>query len=264
MYKPYKPYLIRTPEFSPTSGGIRVMYGLYGWLLAKGQLAYLNTRIDTPSIGIYPEIYAGNEMDSQKVIRYILQTPGVMGTTINGVFQRGPTVNEYKNDPQYMNDEFYVFSKIYDTFGVNDDHILFLPIINLHLFRDLKKKRTKTCYIVGKGTNKNKHPEDAIELTRELASDQAQLAVLLNECQLLYGYDHLTAMYDIARLCGCPVTYLGDATRDELKDYEPGLDGIDFGDGTMWTSDAFRFNYENMVTDFSMKLDRMIDRTQSD
>ena len=248
----YKPYLLRTPDFNPTSGGIRVMWGLYGWLLAKGQLAYLNTQIDVQSIGIYPEIYHGNDMKADKVVRYMLNAPGVMAT--HGV--PGPTTF----DPT---DEIYVFSKIYDTFGVDDDHLLFLPIINLHLFKNMGKVRTKTCYLVGKGTNKHLHPEDAIEITRDFANDQKALADLLNECQMLYGYDHLSAAYDIARLCGCPVEYHGDATREELKDYEPGLDGIDFGGGTMWSIDSFRDNYQSLITQFSMKLDRFIERTQS-
>ena len=110
-----KPYLLRVPPMDPVSGGIRVVYGLYGWLLAKGQIAFLNTQIDVPSIGIYPEIYHGNDMGSQKVIRYILQTPGRMGTSDEfGTFQRGPEAFDPK-------DEIYVFSKVYDQWNVPDD-----------------------------------------------------------------------------------------------------------------------------------------------
>lgn len=253
----YKPYSIWLPNWDSTSGGIRVLYGLYGWMLIKGQIIYQNV-ISDDFIGIYPEVVSGNPLKTNRSIRYILNTPGVMA--FNGL--PSPTTNEYKNDPQYKDDDFYVFSKIYDTFGVNEDHLLFLPIINLHLFKNHDKRRTKTCFIVGKGVNKHWHPEDSIELTREFASDQGKLAELLNECKMLYGYDHLTALYDIARLCGCPVTYFGDATYDELKDYEPGLDGIDFGSGIVWNPEMFRFNYENMVQDFSIKLDRLIESTQ--
>jgi hypothetical protein len=39
-----KPYVIACPPWETTSGGVRVMYGLYGWLLAKGQVVYLNER----------------------------------------------------------------------------------------------------------------------------------------------------------------------------------------------------------------------------
>lgn len=253
-----KPYLIRTPAFSATSGGIRVMYGLYGWLLAKGEIAYLNTRIDVPSVGVYPEIYSGNDMEAQTVVRYILQTVGKMGTTDQtGVFTQGPTTF----DPT---DKIYVFSKIYDTFGVKDDHILFLPIINTKIFKDLKKNRTKTCYLVGKGTNTHQHPEDSIELTREFANDQSALAELLNECHTLYCYDFLSAMMDIARLCGCKVRYLGGLPQETLEQYEPGTDGIDFGNGAHLNSENFRYHYTYMRELFSKKIDKFIESTQYD
>ena len=261
--KQYKPYVIRTPAFDPTSGGIRVMWGLYGWLLAKGQLAYVNTLMDTPTIGIYPEIYRDNDLQAEKVIRYILQTPGVMGTSDQGgTFKTSPTTEEYKTNPLYENDEFYVFSKIYDTFGVDENHLMFLPILNLGLFKDLGKKRTKTCYLVGKGDNTHKHPEDSIELTREFSLDQKALADLLNECQYMYCYEPTSAMMEIARLCGCKIKYFGGKSKMELELYEPGIDGIDFGKGCEFKSERFRYNYGQLVKTFSNKLDRFIEDTQ--
>lgn len=251
----YKPYSIASPPYEVTSGGIRVMYGLRSWLETKGQISFINMKYDVPFIGIYPEIYRGNHLEADTVVRYILQKPGVMSTY--GI--PGPTTF----DPS---DKLYVFSKIYDTFGVSDNHLLFLPIINLHVFKNLRKNRTKTCYLVGKGVNKHQHPEDSIELTRDFATNQGALSELLNECKMLYGYDHMSAMYDIARLCGCPVTYLGDAKKQELKDYEPGLNGIYFPDciPEQFFPEAFRDNYEGMVKTFSKKLDLFIESTQSE
>lgn len=248
----YKPYLIRTPDFDPTSGGIRVMWGLFGWLLAKGQIAYLNTKINIPSIGVYPEIYHGNDMESETVVRYILQKPGMMATM--GV--PGPT-----NFPS--TDKIYVFSKLYDVFGVKNTHVLFLPIINIHLFKDHKRKRTKTCYLVGKGANTYQHPEDSIELTRYFAADQKALADLLNDCHTLYCYDPVSAMMDIARLCGCTVKYLGGIPRDSLELYEPGIDGLDFGEPIeKFNSDYFRSRYLGLVKKFEKNLDIFIEETQ--
>lgn len=247
----YKPYSIWTPPFESTSGGIRVMWGLYAWLLVKGQIAYVNAEIDIPFVGIYPEIAHGNDLGAKTVVRYLLNKPGVMA----GYGIPGPTEFE-------KTDLIYVFSRIYDTYGVDDDHLLFLPIINLHLFKDTKKKRTKTCYLVGKGQNKYRHPEDSIELTRQFSADQKALAELLNECHTLYGYDPLSAMYDIARLCGVTVKYYGDMDRKELDKYEPGLQGIDFGDGSKLDSNRFRYHYQELINEFSNKLDIFIDRTQ--
>lgn len=227
------------------------MYALQSWLEVKGQVALMNARYDIPFIGIYPEVYRGNDLGADRVVRYILNTPGFMA------LYGQPSPTEFDET-----DDIYVFSKIYDTFGVHEDHLLFLPVINLFLFKDYGKRRTKTCYFVGKGKDEHKHPEDAILIDRKLAKDQSVLADVLNDCQVMYGYDPLSAMYDISRLCGCPVEYHGDQTREQLKDYEPGLDGIDFGEGTMFNSESFRDHYKQLREEFSLKLDRFIEDTQ--
>lgn len=251
-----KPYLIRTPPIDPTSGGIRVMYGLYGWLLAKGQIAYLNAQIDVPSVGIYPEIYHGNEMNSQRVIRYILQRPAVMSTS--GI--PGPSREEI--DATTDKDDIHVFSRVYDQWGVDDDHILFLPIIDLHTFKDQHKKRTKTAFYCARGKNKSKHPIDAIEITRETARDQQKLADLLNECETIYIYDRITAMLEVARLCGTKVVYWGEDSLETLQKYEPGLNGVGYQEEVKLYTQAFRDHYEVMRLTFEERLDRFIDRTQ--
>lgn len=256
----YKPYSIASPPYEICSGGIRVMYALRSWLEIKGQIALMNTQYDVPFVGIYPEIYHGNDLKADTVVRYILNTPGVMA----GYGIPGPTTQQYKNEIEYQNNQFYIFSKIYDTFGVDDDHLLFIPVINTHIFKNYKKSRKKTCYLVGKGNNLQKHPTDSIELTRQFANNQSALSDLLNECEYLYGYDPLSAMYDIARLCGCKVKYYGGKTKEELKDYEPGLEGIDFnGDKDFFDIGIFRSNYLNLRKLMSQKIDRFIEDTQS-
>jgi len=243
-----------TPPFEPLSGGIRVMYGLYGWLLAKGQLAYLNATFESPNfVAVYPEIYQGNITGSNNVVRYILQTPGVMN--LYGV----PGETTFPK-----NDKIFVFSKIYDTFGVDDDHLMFLPILNLHLFKDYGKKRKKTCYMVGKGENQHNHPEHSFELTREFALDQRALADKLNECQTLYIYDRCSAMMEIARLCGCRVKYYGNFKKEDLEKYEPGMNGITYKDeeDIPLDVDAFNEHYRGMIKLFEKKLDKFIEITQ--
>jgi hypothetical protein len=248
-------YSVRTPAFDPTSGGIRVMWGLYGWLLAKGQIAYPNAQYDTKFVGIYPEIYSGNDLGATKVIRYVLQTPGLMAH--HGV--AGPSTEEIKN----TSDDIYVFSRIYDTIGVDEDHILFLPILNVQLFKDQGLKRSKSCYLVGKGVNQHKHPQDSIELTREFAKDQAALAKLLNQCSVLYCYDRLSAMMEIARLCGCRVQYYGDFSPKEIGLYEPGMNGLGYGDEkAKLVPEAFRKHYISLIDTFSQRLDKFIAATQ--
>jgi hypothetical protein len=251
----YRPYIIFTPDFDATSGGIRVMWALYGWLLAKGQIAYINRYPQGEIVAIYPEIAHGNPANAKTVVRYILNTPGKMGSTINGIFTPGPT----SFDPS---DRLYYFSRIFG-WTLNENRYMFLPVLNLHVFKDQGKKRTKTCYLIGKGKNKNCHPKDAIEFTRYFAQDQQALADLLNECHTFYCYDDLTAMMEVARLCGTPVMYFGDYDEDTLKKYEPGMNGVGIGGKKKkLDADAFREHYIGMVREFDRKLDIFIEETQ--
>jgi hypothetical protein len=253
-----KPYLIRSPQFDVTSGGIRVLYGLYGHLLAKGQVAYLNSVVDIDAIAIYPEIFHGNDMMGKKVVRYVLQEAGRAGTdTQFGKFTLGP--KEFDKT-----DEIYCFSKIYDKWGLPDDHILFLPIINMMEFRDFGKKRTKTAFYAFRDTNLKKHPEDAIEITREMAKDQSKLAEILNECQTLYVYDEITAMLEVARLCGVNIEYWGRTPLETFKSYEPGLNGIGYRTSAELDTKGFRRHYEDLRRTFDLKLDQFITDTQHD
>jgi len=207
------------------------MWGLYGWLLAKGQIAYVNATYENPDfVAIYPEIYHGNPTGANTVVRYILNKPGVMGTSIqSGSFTPGPT----SFSPE---DQIFVFSKIYDTFGVDDEHLMFLPILNLHLFKAKKGRRKNRCVFVGKGKDiPLKETEGLPRITRELSSDQNRLADFLNTCEVMYSFENPTAMNEIARLAGCKVCYISEGatikyTREELETkYEPGMEGVYFG-----------------------------------
>ena len=258
----YRPYVITSPPWETTSGGVRVMYGLYGALLMKGQVVFLNQRPTTGDcIGIYPEIEHGNPANASTVVRYILNKPGVVPAIYdNGAVKKGPTQFD-------SNDKLYYFSRLFGE--ANKDHYLFLPILNTHIFKDQGKQRTKTAYFVGKGINydiaKSVHPKDSILITRDLAQDQEDLADLLNECQVLYCYDPVTAMTEIARLCGCRVVIINPVyTKEEFMQYEPGMNGISWGDdqGVVLDTKGFRSHYTDLKRTFGMGLDRLIEETQ--
>ena len=253
----YRPYSVYCPEFDPLSGGIRVMWGLFGYLLAKGQLAVSNATWHGDFTAIYPEIVHGNPLNAPHIVRYILNKPGVMASF--GV----PGPSKYDST-----DEIYVFSRIYDTFGVDDEHILFLPILNLHIFKNQKQKRTRTCYFVGKGRNMGLHPKDSIPLDKSIASDQQDLADFLNTCSVMYTYENPTAMVEIARLCGCRVVFYPEGaittfSKKELSTlYEPGQEGVSFNEEVPLNVKEFRERYISLIETFEKRLSRFIDHSQ--
>lgn len=227
------------------------MYGLYGWLLARGEEVYMNSRPNGDCIAIYPEIVNGNPANASTVVRYLLNKPGFMGS--NGV--SGPTIFG-------KNEKIVAFSRVfYDS----PDLYMFLPVINLKVFRDQHKKRTKKAVFYGKWKG-NQHPDGCIELSRANCQDQQALADLLNECEVIYVYDQVTAIYDIARLCGCRVVvFPADITKDEFKEYEPGMNGInwDGDEGNQVDSEQFEAHYRVIGKVFEERLDNFIDFTQS-
>lgn len=255
----YKPYVITSPPWETTSGGVRVMYGLYGWLLAKGQEAYLNQLpAGKDVIGIYPEIQQGNPANAKTVVRYILNKPGLIPALMSdGTLRSGPVKFDEK-------DILYYFSCL---FGKGD--YMFLPILNMKLFKDQKKNRTKTAYFIGKGMNYQLnyiHPENSILIDREMGQDQGLLADVLNECHTIYIYDPVSAMTELARLCGVRVIMVNPVyTKDEFSKYEPGMEGINWGEdeGIKLDTNTFTLRYRQLIRDFEIKLDSFIERTQS-
>ena len=131
----------------------------------------------------------------------------------------------------------------------------------------MKLVRNKKAVFFGKGENKNLHPKDCIQIDRNVAQDQNKLAKLLNECSVIYQYDPVSAMSEIARLCGCRVVYLSDEyTKEEYENgYEAGINGMSFGieENNKLDVDSFRTHYLSLRDKFSKKLDTFIELTQS-
>lgn len=249
-----KPYCIVSPDYDPLSGGIKVMWGLYGYMLARGIEVYMNRYPAGDVIAIYPEIVNDNPVGAKKVVRYLLNKPGVM--SMNGI--PGPT----KFDPK---DEIFVFSELFNVTGVDEKHHMFLPVINTHIFTDQGRVRSKSCVFVGKGVDRKKHDPGAIYIDRETARDQSALADFLNECEVMYCYDPVTAMTEVARLCGCRVVMFNDSyTKDEFREYEPGMNGISWGkdEGVKLDTEGFRDHYMSLRRSFSNKLDHFVQITQ--
>jgi O-antigen biosynthesis protein len=209
------PYLIWSYDYSHATGGVKVLHRLCHELNEAGQEAYVsgspNPEWNTPQsdpfpttdeahhwvagdwIAIYPEVVSGNPWNAPRVVRYVLNHPGKLG-------------GDKTYDPSEI---VYVYHPIFDDVGAGPDRILTLPTVELEIYQNRHLPRSGALYYVGKGRRTRDLP-GAVEITPELRADREALAAALNQADVLYTFDGMTGMSDIARLCGCPVILIPD------------------------------------------------------
>lgn len=236
-----KKYYIWALPYRDHSGGVLALHRLAHNLTLLGEEVYcvtdgLNPRYNTKSLDpsryhemqssdavvIYPEIVFGNPFNAKNIVRWILNTPGVMGG--DGIYGERDLIFKFI-------DYFTVDSK-YKVSG-------FLTAYDgkLDVWSDLDQPRNGTCFLVrkGKGRILDKHPEGSIQIDgwEAKGGDQFLLKVF-NECQLLICYDPSSFTNVIAALCGCiPVVIPEDGmTREQWYEKIPFYkNGIAYGFG---------------------------------
>lgn len=201
-----RPYLVWTFAYRPDSSGQKVMHRLAHELNQVGQTAFVaferrNPAWDTPYhpaplggdwIAVYPEVVAGNPWNAPHVARYVLNTPGKLG-----------------GDREYApSEQVFAYAHLF-----SDAPLLYLPAIELDIYRDRHLPRRGALWYVGKGRRTRSVP--GIEITRRLRRHPQRLADALNRATVLYCFDNVTAMIRLALLCGCPVVVIPDGPRIE-------------------------------------------------
>lgn len=208
-------YLVWSFDYYHDSAGQKVMHRLCHELNEVGQEAFVgfpktNPAWNTPYhagpfrgrrewIAVYPEIVRGNPWRAPRVVRYVLNNPGKLG-------------GDKTYDPSEI---VYVFHELFNDIGVPPERIMYLPTIELDIYTDRHLPRSGTLFYVGKGQQTRDLP-GSIEITSDLKRDRELLADTLNRAELLYCFDNVTGMTDIARLCGCPVMIIpnGEYSRE--------------------------------------------------
>jgi len=255
----YKQYNIWSPAFNELSGGVRVLYGLKSWLETKGQTVEINGESDENKIAIYPEIVNYNPLKSKNVVRYILQKAGLM--TTHGV--PGPTTFE--------GEKVFVFSELYNTVGADEDHKMFLPILNTTLFKDQKKQRKGACVYIRRIPRTPIIDYPGPVLTKEIIKDQQGLSDYLNSIEIMHFYGPTSAMHDIARLSGCrvvihPAEDKFKQTKEDFAKYElcQDFNGISWeeDDGKKLDTERFTGLYFDLRKRMWDKIDNFINLTQ--
>jgi hypothetical protein len=272
------PYAVWFPPFDRSSGGIVVLNRLAVELQKRGQVVFTNQPIQNPkweriplwgsndenAIAVLPEILFNNPFHTKTVVHYLLNLPGVCG---------GPT--------SIPTDGIcYTYSKLFNTkLGLPPERVMLIPHIDLDVFYDGKLPRHGRLVYRGKSRQEATSLNDPLVLypllggKEDFRGDEGQcrLAYKLNRCEMLYCYDSVTAITEIARLCGCPVVLMPDNTWtwQEYREHEFwGSGGLGFctieaplARSTM-NSDLMRSDYIEAEKNFQLKLTEFIKITQ--
>jgi hypothetical protein len=209
-------------------------------------------------IAIYPEVVTGNPLSAGTVVRYLLNLPGVIG---------GPVIFP-ESDLMFVYSEFFNRKMNYSA-----DRVLKTPYLEYERFQDLHQKRSEKFFYKGKGTvDKKLNAEDlGSGKTFSGPGGQDALVARLNRCEVLYSYDSISAMIEIARLCGCPVVII-PSSQYSKEDCQAigswsaggigyGLEEESYAKKTI-NSDRLRAYYKDELASFDSKLNRFVEITQ--
>jgi len=228
----HHPYYIHAPAYSYRSAGIRVLHYLAHALRLLGEEAYLvteqlnprlNTALLTPElreqhaaaelkpIVIYPEVVHGNPENSDLVVRYLLNRPGIVGGA----------------DDINPEEILYAYKKEFLPPGIEAPQ-LFTPTSDLSLFQPppAHTRRTGSLFFVSRAKPKlltldllNQHPADALEVSHDHPRSPEELAKLFKSAEVLYAYEP-SATCTEAMLCGCPVVYIPNPFYADIPNQE--------------------------------------------
>lgn len=219
-------FLIVAPSFTHKSAGIRALYRLGCHLNTAGYSAAMTPmgrRIDDlpdwpvavhdgpaeDSIVIYPEVVSGNPLKADKVVRWTLNTPGLIGgdtfySDEEMVFVCNPmqlaTVSKSVSKP------------------LTSDRVLSVGLIDpAHIYPDPSAERTTDCFFTHKGAGIRAQwplPNEAnLQSIEEVTPTMASLGDVLRRTRTLYSYDHKSTILKEAVICGCRVLVVHEDGR---------------------------------------------------
>lgn len=276
------PYYLYAPPYTECSGGTRAFHYLCHALNLIGEEAYVTTDtvandLRTPVLSdavrerhlasgiepivVYPEIVPDNPLAAHRVVRYLLNTPGV----VNG------------QEPTWGDDDLiFSFGAEILPIGMHAE-VMEVPLINARIYNldgaDEQKRSGALVFInryLDRGGVLSPLTAQALEISyRVPARSPEELASLYKRASVLYTYEPSTACFE-ALLCGCPVVYL----QNELLLPAP-FKGYLGTDGCTWGSDPASLeaarksvrkateNYRRKQAEFWKQLENFVKITQA-
>lgn len=279
-----KRYLVYTHDYTRLSAGVRALHKLVHYLNLSGCEAYVTSEVRNPEwctplapyelqkeiaqngVVIYPEVEAGNKLDANQVVRFILNIPGM----IRGDKEVAP------------GEKAWAYSGILRRYLDNPLNVLTVPVIDRGVFGvgiGAVREPDRGAYFLGREyCGGERVPDDSVietphwfdEISREWPRTQAGVSEVFRRSSVFITHTAYTMLIHEARLCGCPVIVVpgGLWSRGEFARAMPGMNGMAWGGDfaeyarAQATVGAFPHDYDEMTAQFFVQLERFIDKTQ--
>jgi hypothetical protein len=275
-----RPYLIYTHDYRRNSAGIRALHRLCHHLNQYGQEAWVTSAVTNPAwdvrvadpsqykelardgIVVYPEVEDLNPLGARRVVRYILNTPGLIRHARFGPDERQ-----------------YLYCDLLRQCVDSGEQILSVPVVDTNVFHPPKVGQTRfepPVVWYGKEGAAPRLPatesRNTIKITLDWPESWDVLADLFRTSVCFFTHTAYSALTIEARLCGCPVVVIpsGRFSRSWFERYTPaGMNGLAWGlsqkelDHARETVDRFLWDYECFECDFDQQIYAFIRDTQN-
>ena len=206
-------YVIYSPEYQENSGGIVVLHKLKDALMSMGKRCSIVLFGQHEDVGdavvVYPEIVSGNPLDAKRVVRWVLNTPGNIGSS---------TENTWGKD-----DFVFLFSENFKC-GRSHSGILRVMDFRFDVFYNKELDRDIDCCVLfykqktvsRKDIESISRSNESVVRLDDYISDLASVSEVLNRCKRMYSFDTNSYYNVAAAMCGCEVTVVpSDSTAKE-------------------------------------------------
>jgi hypothetical protein len=219
-------FTIYAPEYCEDSSGVRALYRLchllnrighqasifpfYGVQQANSRSSPWDTPVDSNNLGsnavvVYPEITSGNPLKAERIVRWVLNYPGVVGG--DQVFSGAELVMVWDKK---------MLGRVNRTTscGLSEVNVLQVPVVDpTYIYPDSHVIKDTNSYFIYKGrTAYNRfHQHSRLpEQEHMICIDstvrtQLCLGELLRRTKTLYCFDHATILFHEALIAQCEI-----------------------------------------------------------
>lgn len=216
-------FLIWAPRFSHRSAGVRALYRLCHHFNEAGYPAAMvtqpgkaNSGWKTPehvgpvgdAIVIYPEIVSGNPLGATRVVRWAMNTPGLLGG--DTAYSEDEEVFVY--DPQKL-------AAVSRAIGrpLGPERVMWVSVIDpRYIYPDPSVPKTIDITFTNKGRDlAERFPPPVADVRRleDLAPNQKALGETLRRTRTVYSYDHYSNLLREAHISGCDIRVVDETGR---------------------------------------------------